>query len=544
MAFFENLLNAFSGTPDIESVNNAPEINALNDFQIRQSSGNSTVLYTGSFNGEKNLGELGPIKKYYLDYAGLRARSWQAYLESEVAQIVIGRYITWVIGNGLKLQAEPSQVFLNSEGITLDGNAFSEAVEAAFSVWSDSKYSDYSHMIPKTILSADAYKQAIVGGDVLMVMRLEDGIPNIQIIEGEHVETPATMIGSELYPHKLENGNTVIDGVELSARGEYVAFYVRTGFNSHERIAAIDPISGLTIARLIVGLKYRKDSVRGLPLLTAVMETAKKMERYKEATVGSAEERQKVTYYATHELNATGENPMLAQMARARGGDTPRTDQGESLSDKVIASTNKVFVNMPAGADLKSIDSKNELYFKDFYTVNIDIVCATIQIPPNVAMSKYDANFSASRAALKDWEHTLIVKRFAWSSQWDKPIYAYWLHVRILQNKIQATGYLIFLRDKNWLALDAYRTARFVGANVPHIDPVKEVNAERLKLGDTGASLPLTTLEAATEALNGGDSDANMMQYSTELAESKKLKIEVPLPVAPVGTAPKAADEA
>ena len=149
-------------------------------------------------------------------------------------------------------------------------------------------------------------------------------------------------------------------------------------------------------------------------------------------------------------------------------------------------------------------------------------------------MSKYDSNFSASRAALKDWEHTLTVDRQRFAFQFMQPIYNFWLYIEILKNNIQAPGYLKALAEGNLMVIESYTNSRFVGSNVPHIDPVKEVTAERLKLGLTGASIPLTTVEAATESLNEGDSDANMAQYALELEESKKLKIEVPIAPATV----------
>ena len=40
------------------------------------------------FDGEKNTGELGSLVKYELDYNGLRLRSWESYLSSEITQTV------------------------------------------------------------------------------------------------------------------------------------------------------------------------------------------------------------------------------------------------------------------------------------------------------------------------------------------------------------------------------------------------------------------------------------------------------------------------
>ena len=76
------------------------------------------------------------------------------------------------------------------------------------------------------------------------------------------------------------------------------------------------------------------------------------------------------------------------------------------------------------------------------------------------------------------------------------------------------------------MVIDAYRQARFVGSHVPHIDPVKEVTAERLKLGSSGANLPLTTAEASTEALSEGDYQANLDQYAEELKKSRELGVK------------------
>ena len=181
---------------------------------------------------------------------------------------------------------------------------------------------------------------------------------------------------------------------------------------------------------------------------------------------------------------------------------------------------------MPIGSSLKSLESKNELYFAEFYNTVLGLICAVVGIPPEVALSKYDSNFSASRAALKDWEHTLQTERKDFADQFYQPIYNFWLETEILKNKVQAIGYLNALKTKNIMALEAYRNSRWVGANVPHIDPLKEVLAEREKLGEAGKHLPLTTLEAATEALNGGESNSNLAQYSTELENAEILNIK------------------
>lgn len=492
-------------------------------------------VYVVSYNGEKNLGEAGPIKKLMLDHEALRLRSWQLYLESEIAQTVFNRFTKWIIGSGLKIETEPVIDVLISEGIKLDPKAFKKPVESRFKVFANSRNSDYAKQKSLNKLARTAYLNAIVGGDVLIVQRYVNEVLTIQLIDGSNVCTPFNLnfVGAD---YIAENGNRVRHGVELSETGEHIAYYVRVANDllKYERIPARGEKSGELMAFLVYGLEYRLDNVRGIPLISAVMETMKKMDRYKEATLGSAEERQKVPFAIEHGVESDGENPFTKQLAKARNpdniGDIPVDNQYKALADTVAATTNKQVVNMPVGAKLVSLEAKNELYFKDFYTIHIDLVCATIGIPPEVAMSKYESNFSSSRAALKDWEHTILVCRKDFTDQYYQPIYNLWLNIQVLTGKVVAPGYIKAMQVHNVMALDAYRTIRATGANVPHIDPLKEVNAERAKLGPLAAHLPLTTLEAATEALNGGEYSANISQMADEIEEGETAGLEPVVP--------------
>lgn len=484
-------------------------------------------IFSVSFDGEKSLGGIGDIKKYFVDYEALRLRSWQLYLESEICQTVFKRFATWIIGAGLKLQAEPQKDVLKSERIDIDEESFDDSVETRFRIFANSVNADYAEQESLHGKAKEAFINAIVGGDVLVILRYVDNFVKVEIKDGCHVKTPMEFVGLG-NEAKLKNGNRIRHGVEIDDRGRHVAYYLCNN-SGYERIEAKGKAHGATMAFMIYGLKYRLDSTRGIPLIAAVMETAKKMERYKEATLGSAEERQKIPYTIEHDFTSTGENPFQKQIQKANvfGGGAQAgpllDDRGQYIADTIARTTERMAFNMPIGSKLSSLKSDGELYFKDFYTINIHLVCSTIGIPPEVALAKYDSNFSASRAALKDWEHTINVARQEFSSKFYKNVYALWLDTQVLSNKIVAPGYITALTDRNMMALEAYRNARFVGANVPHIDPLKEVNAERAKLGDLAANVPLTTVEAATEALNGGDSFANLDQFAKELAEFKKL---------------------
>jgi len=93
--------------------------------------------------------------------------------------------------------------------------------------------------------------------------------------------------------------------------------------------------------------------------------------------------------------------------------------------------------------------------------------------------------------------------------------------LEVLNKNISAPGYFTAMLAGDQMTMDAYKAGRFIGANVPHIDPLKEVEAERAKLGPLADQLPLTTVEKSTETLGGGDSENNIKKFSKELDEGK-----------------------
>lgn len=516
--------------------------------KIKQAAGFSGGYgtYTVLFNGEKNMGELGPAKAYALDYETLRTYGWQHFLESELAHLIMKRFCVWIVGNGLKLQASPKKLVLKQAGIKLESEDFNEAIESAYETWSESPRSDYANMRNLGAQAYEAFKNAVVSGDVLVILRLhkKTKLPTVQLIDGCHIQSPG--FGTDYYGNVLANGNTVRNGIEMSPTGEHVAYHVRQKDFSFVRILAKDPATGLTLAYMVTGLRFRLDNNRGIPLTAVILETIKKLERYKEATVGQAEEQNKNVYQIVQEMYSDGDNPVATKLAKAmnpeKGDDLPATIEGRQLADRVAATTNKQAYFMPRGQQIKNLNAgTGQLYFKDFYQPNAEILCATIGIPPNVALSKYNDSFSASRAATKDWEHTIKLYRKTFSDEFYKPVYALFLHVQVLLNKVDAPGYLAAFYADDVMVTDAYASARFTGPMFPHIDPLKEVKAEREKLGPLGANIPLTTVEKAIENLNDGlESDSIVEQFTEERNQASELGLNMePIPTNAPATAPK-----
>jgi len=474
-----------------------------------------------SFDGEKNLGEVGPLIDYHLNYERLRIRSWQAYLESDLAQTILDRVAVWIVGKGLKLQCNPSKETLSSEGIEFDSEKFNRVTESRFATWSKSKLSSYSQMQTLHQTANEAFKNANIGGDVLTILRYQDGIVNVQNIDGSCVYSTILMKSSS-------TGNEIRNGIEFDKKGKHVAYWYVTEFNKSERIPAYDKATGLRVAFMTYGKKYKIDSDRGLPQLATSLESIKKTERYKEATVKTAEELAKMTVQVVHESYSDGETPFgkntMDSLDVNNSDQLPVTDAGETLASNFTATTSGQAFNMPVGSRLEAVNQSNgTIAFKEFYGTIAEYICANFMIPPNVAFSLYNDSFSASRAATKDWEHTIEFKRSDFQTQWYDVVFKFWFHIQVLENKIQAPGYLQAFYNNNYMVVEAYLNCRFTGPMFPHIDPLKEVKAERAKLGELAKDMPLTTVEMSTELLNGGESSSNMEQFKDEYNDFGKL---------------------
>lgn len=483
------------------------------------------------FDGEKTPYELGTPLWFDQDYYSIRLRAWERYIKTDFVQNAIRKYCLWVIGSGLKLQSEPSKHVLENNGIIIGDdklNLLSKLLEEKFRLYANSIHSSYSGNVGVNLheQAAEALKNAILSGDVLVVERTINGSVTTQVIDGFFIQTP---IVSNYIDEAEKRGNRIVDGVEIDKTGRHVSFYIATDELNYQRILCRGSKTGNVQAWLMYGMKGKISDVRGMSLLTAVMETSAKMDRYKEAAVGKAEENAKVAFTIEHGKDSDGEDPLTQQIATSFGkgkGVSPEseTDNGDVIATKIAQSTNKAVYNLPIDSKLVRHADGSDINFSAFWQPNIDIIYATLGIPPEVAADKFGGAYSGSRAALKSWEYKMMVDRVKiLKNHFYQPIYNYWLDIQALKGGVLLPGYLQATLDNNIEIIESYRKARFIGAGVPHIDPVKEVNAERIKLGQEMKSVPLTSVEQSIELLGSGDFDDVIKKVSKE----KKLFDEI-----------------
>lgn len=487
------------------------------------------------YNGEKNFGELGPSKDLLLDYDSFRSRGKEFSLTNEVAQMIVASMEDWVIGNGLSLESEPNDLVLKSEGIEINVQDWSDFVEARMSLLKEMNETSYSKMRCFSQEESRAFTNSNNGGGVLCVFRIKDGIVNVEIIDGNHVQSPTG--GSDWSPQLLDNGNRIIKGIELSPSNEHIAFHVLNHEGEYKRILAKSPSTGLTMACMYGGKEAGLDNHKTIPVLAGLFQTLQQMDDYKGHTLGSAKSQNAISYQIKTAVGGDAVNPIGDTIAKvqnyAPNSEPPKDSFGQPLADKVSVETGKQAFLLGEGQEISPL-TKNEaeLYFEAFWRTLFECVCAAAGMPPNVVLKRFDTSFSSARAAIKDWAHSLLLKRYKHGKGFNQKWYELQLHMDILTGKIQAPGYLTAFVQRNSVVLAAYRQARWVGDNVPEIDSKKEAEAIRVMLGPSMDHVPLTTVKRGTESLNQGSSKNNILDSGRDLklAEEQGLKpVTVPV---------------
>lgn len=475
------------------------------------------------YDGEKTFGELGRPINYQADFRSLAIRSWQSFYESDITQIIVSNYLSWAIGDGLMLECEPVSRLIKRFDPNFDRDQFVDDVEMLWKLYSEDKIVSHNKMQDLHQLAWEAEMNAIIGGDCLVIMRFENNYPTIQLIDGLHVSTP--MSGTWIADAKKRE-NKIKNGVEINSKGTHIAYYVHKGEMKYERVLATHIKTKRPAAWLVYGKKYRTNDVRGMPLFAVVVESLKKLDRYKDASISSAEERAKIVYSIQHSKDSTGENPLNAAVRASVStgqGNKEETEKypGDQEATKLAMTTGNTAINLPVGSELKALKSDSEGQFTDFFTPNFDLICASFEIPPEVALAKYNSNYSASRMAVKTWEHKVKISRNKFTKQFYKPTYDFWLDMEILKGMVIANGYITARISNQWVILKAFKNSSFDGVNMPQVDPVKEVKAELMKLGES--TLPISTREKVSKALGAGDWRNNVDRFKEENDHAKEL---------------------
>lgn len=427
----------------------------------------------GGYNGQKFPGGLNALVDSIkqLDYWQLRKRSESLFHTNMYARGIVRRLVTNIINTGLHLEAIPEEKILGFEEDDLE--EWSENLETLFSLWADDKnICDYKGRRTFGKIQESAYTEALIGGDVLVVLRQDPvtKLTQVQLIPGKRIKTPFDRI--------LDN--KVIDGVEIDSQGRHIAFHVEyetaEGTIDSMRIPAYGAKSGRLQAWLYYGIEVREDGVRGEPLLGIAIQALSEIDSYKDSAIRKA-------FINSMLVGAVerGDAPSSLPMQRAaikKGSETVGADGSRALNFAEIMPG--MFIEQLAPGEKLSPYTINgaDVSFGPFEAAILAGLAWALQLPPEILTLSFSHNYSASQAASGEFKIFCHKERGNFGDNFCKPIYEDVFTSLVLLRTIEANSYIEALANPGMHFIkSAWLCSDWMGAVKPSIDPVKQVEA-------------------------------------------------------------------
>jgi lambda family phage portal protein len=465
------------------------------------------------YDGEKFAGGFGPTQILWKDYWALRERSVQLFEQNIYARGIIRRLVTNEINTGLELEVTPEETIIGREEGSLD--EWSEEIENRWRVWARSPgRCDALQLRGFGRLQAAARMESLISGDVLvaLVQDRATGLPRVRLFDGQMVQTPST---------RPRPGHRIVEGVELDSRGRQVAYWILQQDGTSKRLPAWGEKSGRRLAWLVYGTEKREHETRGTPLLSIVLQSLQELDRYRDSATRKAVINSMVAMFIQKDEERMGTRPLSGAAIR-------RGTQQTLADDGTIRSFNAqqhipgiVFEELQVGEKPVAMNSAGtDEKFVDFQDAIVAAMAWHFEIPPEILTLSFNANYSASQAALNEFKMYLNSMRTRFGEEFCKPIYGEWFIAQALTGRIQAPEALQAWRDASqYDVFGAWIGSEWAGHIKPSTDLVKVAKGYEILL-DRG----LITYDLASKELTGSKFSKNVKKQKVEREQLAELK--------------------
>lgn len=446
--------------------------------------------FSAVWDGEKFDGSFGITKDYQLvDYWTLRKRSYQLFVENIYARGIIKRLIRNEIHTGIVGSANVQGEFLfpNLEEEAREEKAveFSEMLTNNFDLYANNK-EIFDFRKEKTF--ADFQEQvrfeSLICGDGIIVSRINQntGLPYWDWINGNYIASPDG--------YNPRNGNRIIDGVELDKYNRHVAYHVQNWIDGDlvwERYPVKGEKSGRRIAWMVYGSEKLLDEVRGEPILASILYSLKDLDRYKDAEIRASVINAMLPLFVKKSPTASIGSRPTDGLSRLNGNGSllPSIISGAAVPDEKnkrdirAMKPGTIFDDLAPGEEIVSFQTNRpNVNYSTFEQAILSGICWSLEIPPEIAMLKFQSNYSASRQANNEFEVYLSYKVKKFARIVCQPIYEEFVIQSVLNGDFKLPKFLNAFYDvSQWKIKSAWLSCTWTGLSRPSVDPQKEVSA-------------------------------------------------------------------
>jgi len=318
------------------------------------------------------------------------------------------------------------------------------------------------------------------------------------------------------------------DGIERDDDGRetgYKVWYYRQSGKS-ENVTV--PAFGARSGRQMMAHGYQPEypgQGRGFSRLSHALQEFENITDFKAAEIKKAIAQSCINMWLKPSQNAPASNPFEA-ITRAPAGPVMSTqaqelaeENGVSLEDNVsYVPLPEATITQPGSVGVFGLAEGEELRpfantapsenFSGFVASLATSIAASMSMPLEVVLMKFNQNYSASRAALILFWRIAQIWRSEIVSDLLDPVYENWLAGEISAGRVAAPGWSDPRMRAAWLK------ATWIGAPMPNIDPQKSAAADQVY-----AELGAITLDRIALDHNGSSGKANRAQLAREFQE-------------------------
>lgn len=496
-----------------------------------------------AFTGETNANDLPAIKEMIIYYDYLRLRSWQFILKNHIANLIVTKRVNWVIGSGLLFNAKPSdKPFIDYYGEKLGKEKhrkFIREIEYQFRNYENSKQIDYTKNNNIHEMARVVDYNASGDGDVLLLMRIENGFPNIQVISGQCVINPMLPIT------EIESGHTINEGVETDKKGQVIAYHVAANKNTSNSAYTANPeneeYGTIRVPVYFKGTTFKQawlyrasdlqklGETRAMPLLSNIFESLQHVNDYIIANAKNAQLSAQMVIMLEKDANSTGERVFTDNTINVAGMSDVVVTDSVATDAQVEACANKMELKMkgngfigdlPKGVKAKILNPTAQSDQKEYLSSTLRTIFADAGTPYEVMISSYDSNYSASMGARADYQYNLdVITEIIPSNQLYKMVYQMFLYLQVLKGDIDCPPLKIAYEKNDIITIEAISASVFGGTKLKPIDPVKFIKSLREQLPEKiRGMVPLNTIENLVSSASGGDFESVLNQLMNEKA--------------------------
>jgi lambda family phage portal protein len=449
----------------------------------------------------------------------LRERSRDLYMNAPIATAAVNSVRTNCVGPGLMPKPKIDYDYL---GISMEEAAtLQRQIKKEFALWANSTVCDTTDLNNFYELQQIVFIDWLKNGEEFALITY--GEPTgympyqlrIKLVLADRVCTPGSTGGEyDGFDRRLANGNTVMNGIEITPGGRVEAYHIASDFpgeysgrvTTWQRVEKRGRRTGNPNVLHIFNAETA-EQYRGVPFLAPVISTLKQLTRYTEAEIMAA---------IINSMFALFVNTENAEPIEGFGG-VDDADGGAPEKDDDIRLGSGTINFLKPGEKVEAVESKHPSgNYQSFLDAFTGMIGAALEVSPEILMKKFGQSFSASKGALNETWRAFTMRRKWFVNDFCQQVYELWFAEAVSKGRINAPG---FFADP--LVRQAYTNATWVGPAQGCLNPQQEANAAVTRISNG-----LSTHEDECAAINGSDFEDNVRTLANEngrLTEANRI---------------------